>query len=180
MALSNKLPAFKYHPDPIKTKAFETDKTVICDCCEKETNIYYSLPCYSCTDIDFLCPECIKDGKANKKFDCEFQDRDNCDSVRDEEKLNELCYRTPGFCASQDPYWLAHCDDYCAFVDYVDWSDIKRMNIEAEIKEDIAANSGLLGYSLAEIKEYLENKTLQGYLFRCLVCGKSRLYVDCD
>ena len=45
--MKKELPFFKYHPNPLKTGTFETDKTVICDCCGKETDIYYSCLLYT-------------------------------------------------------------------------------------------------------------------------------------
>lgn len=55
--MKKELPFFKYHPNPLKTGTFETDKTVICDCCGKETDIYYSGSFYSVEDVEYLCPK---------------------------------------------------------------------------------------------------------------------------
>jgi hypothetical protein len=171
---------FKYHPDPIKTGAFKNDKTVVCDCCGKETDVYYTHPFYAVGDIEALCPACIQSGAASEKYDGgEFQDSGNCDEVSDDDKLAELCERTPGYCGWQQEYWLAHCDDYCAFVGYVGWKEIVEMGLEAEIETDLEEEDSH-GFDAAEIKKYLTNEGhMQGYLFRCLHCGKHRLYADC-
>lgn len=66
------VPKFKYHLDPIKTEVFKTGKTVVCDCCGKKTDVYYDGIVLSEEDVEYLCPECIKSGKAHEKFDCEF------------------------------------------------------------------------------------------------------------
>ena len=172
------LPVFKYHPDPIKTGAFQTDKIVTCECCDKETSVYYSGPFYSVDEVECLCPECIKNGKASDKFDGTFQDESSCDGISDNEKLNELCTRTPGYSGWQQEYWLAHCDDFCAFIDYVGWREIEQMGIAIEIEEDILSNGE---YPISMVKEHLSvNGRLQGYLFRCLNCNKHRLHIDCD
>ena len=171
------LPIFKYHPEPIKTGAFKTDKIVICECCGKKTAVYYSAPFFAIEEIEFLCPECIKTGKANAKFDGTFQDDCACDEVGDKEKLNELCTRTPGYCGYQQEYWPAHCDDYCAFIGYVGWDEISQIGIEAEITTDLTEK----GYPISTIAEHLKiGGSMQGYLFRCLVCNKYRLHIDCD
>ena len=172
------IPKFKYHPEPIKTGAFNIDDVVVCDCCEKETTVYYSNPFFSIDEIEFLCPDCIKSGNASKKFDGAFQDSCSCDNVNDEEKLNELCTRTPGYKGWQQEYWLAHCDDFCAFIGYVGWNEILQMGIEKEIEEDLSTNND---FSIADIKKHLKNSgSMQGYLFRCLLCGRHRLHIDCD
>ena len=174
----HELPTFKYHPEPIKTRAFKTDKTVICDCCDSKIDVYYDGPFYSAEEVEFLCPNCIKSGKANEKFDGDFQDCASCDKVNDKEKLLELCYRTPGYTGWQQEYWLAHCDDYCAFIGYVGWDEIMQMGIETEIEDDLSANSE---YPIPTVKQYLKiDGGMQGYLFRCLVCGKHRLHIDSD
>ena len=206
------LPAFKYHPDPIKTGAFKSDEIVTCECCDTDTSVYYSGPFYAVEEIEFLCPECIKSGSASKKFEGTFQDESSCDDVGDNEKLNELCtiaksmrnsprpsrkcersyaflatggtdfelfrYKTPGYSGWQQKYWPAHCDDFCAFINYVGWNDIEHMGIVREVEEDISTNGE---YPISFVKEHLSvNGRLQGYLFRCLSCGKHRLHIDCD
>lgn len=169
---------FKYHPDPIKTGMFKTDKTVTCSCCENETNVYYQGPFYSEDDVDSLCPECIASGKAAEMFDGSFQDEDSIDDVDDESKIDELIHRTPGYSGWQQEYWLAHCDDFCAFVGYVGWKEILERGIEKEIGEDILKNGD---FELEQVKECLEaHGSMSGYLFQCLHCGKHRLWIDCD
>ena len=47
------LPAFRYHPDPLETGAFEESADgVACDCCGKTTHIFYAGPFYAVEDID--------------------------------------------------------------------------------------------------------------------------------
>lgn len=176
---ATEVPNFKYHPEPLKTGAFKNDKTVTCECCKKLTDTYYTSPFHSKKMIKFLCPRCISSGLAAKKFDGDFQDSASCEEVNDKEKLNELCCRTPGYIGWQQGYWLAHCNDFCAFVGYVGWNELKQMGIENEIEKDLEYNSH--GYDIDDIKECLLNEGfMQGYLFRCLHCGKYRLYVDCN
>lgn len=88
---------FKYHPEPLKTGAFKNDKAVNCDCCGKRTDIYYDGPFYTAQEVEYLCPKCIVDGSASKKYDGEFQDSANCDKVDSVKFKMELCQRTPGY-----------------------------------------------------------------------------------
>lgn len=168
---------FKYHVDPIKTKVIKTDKVVTCECCAKETPIYYDGSFYAVDEVEFLCPECISTGKASDKFKGEFQQ--SHDEVSDKNKIDALCYRTPGYISWQGEHWLAHCDDFCAFVDYVGWKEIAEMGLESEIEDDLTNESHR--FDIAVIKQNMKNDgDMQGYLFRCLICGKHRLYVDCS
>jgi len=183
-----RLPFFKYHPDPIETMAFDhdEDEAVICDCCDKATVVYYTEPFepLGSTMDDktlFLCPMCIKTGEASKKFKGKFQDPSLCEKVDDKAKLEELCYRTPGYLGYQPERWLAHCNDFCAFIDYIDdWEEIEELGIEAELAEDLIAYAKLYEVDVEYIKEYLvdEDGEFAGYLFRCLHCGKHRLHID--
>lgn len=186
---SSQLPYFKYHLDPIRTGSFKFDKKVKCDCCEKETTVYYTGPFYSIKDIDYLCPQCIANGAASEKFNGEFQDYLSLDNISEQEdinpsmlqedaKINELIHRTPGYSGWQQEIWLSHCNDYCAFVGYVGWDEIKDI---LDDFVDIESDCTELGLSMDELPNYLYNGgSCQGYLFQCLHCKKYRLHFDFD
>ena len=105
------LPAFRYHPNPLETGAFEESADgVVCDCCGKTTHIFYTAPFYAVEDIAYLCPECIANGEAARKYDGSFQDDFSVDDgVDDPEKLDEpilarplrRLLRLPGPCGCQ-------------------------------------------------------------------------------
>lgn len=171
--------SFKYHPDPLATGAFIKGEPCICDCCGKETEIWYESPFFSEDEVECLCPECIADGSAAEKFDGQFQDDFSVDEVSDEKKLDELIHRTPGYHGWQQEYWPAHCDDYCAFIGYVGWDDLVRLCIDKDIEESYGTQ--INGWDIEELKQSMRNGgSVQGYLFKCLHCGKYRLQIDCD
>ena len=175
----NMIPTFKYHPNPLATGAFIMGNPCTCECCGVETDIWYSTPFYSVDKVECLCPECIANGKAAQKYNGEFQDEYSVDEVTDPSKLDELIHRTPGYRGWQQEYWPAHCDDYCAFIAYVGWNDLVEMGIDKEIEETY--KDGVRGWPLEEVKQNMANEGgLQGYLFKCLHCGKNVLLVDCD
>ena len=168
--------SFKYHPDPLKTGAFMTDQTVVCECCGKQTDVYYTGPFYSTATGDYLCPECIASGAAASKFDGEFQDSESVDEVSDPSKLDELIRRTPGYHGWQQEYWLAHCDDYCAFLGYPDWNDIEKAGLAAEVEETYREDINDIDF--ADAVEHI--KVDSCYLFQCLHCGKHFVRIDFD
>ena len=52
------LPAFRYHPNPLETGAFEESADgVVCDCCGKTTHIFYTAPFYAVEDILHICAQ---------------------------------------------------------------------------------------------------------------------------
>ncbi len=175
------LPFFRYHPDPLETGAFSwTDSAVSCDCCGKSVQVYYDGPFYSVENINYLCPECISNGKAALKYDGEFQDEYSLeDGVDSEEKLDELIHRTPGYSGWQQEYWRTHCNDYCAFIGYVGYRELKHMKLVDEILEDPVLNQQ---YAEPEelLKTVVNGGSVQGYLFQCLHCKKHLLWMDYD
>lgn len=119
---------------------------------------------------------CIISGKAHDKFDCEFIE--DWEIVDDELKMEELRFKNPGIVTWQGEIWPAHCNDYCAFVDYVGWKEIVAMGIEKDVEENYMQNDE---FNIAQVKDSLiDGGDMQGYLFVCLHCGKHRLCVDSD
>jgi len=179
--MKKELPFFKYYPAPLKTGEFETDETVTCECCGKETDVYYTGPFYSVEDIEYLCPECIANGKASKKFDGDFVSL-YFGKVSDEEKIDELIHRTPSYCGWQQECWITHCDDFCAFIDYVGAKELEKMGVLEEVIKNGNPDDGneWSKEQIEIIKNMVNGGHVQGYLFRCLHCGKHFLYFDVD
>ncbi len=174
-------PKFRYHPDPVKTGAFlKSDSAVVCQCCNNPTDIYYSGPFYAEEEVDILCPACIANGEAAMKYDGEFQDEYSTDDdVDDDERLDELIHRTPGYHGWQQEYWRAHCGDYCAFLGHVGYKELEQMGIVDEVLDDDTIWKEWMKPETM-LRNMVDGGSVQGYLFRCLHCGKYRLWVDCD
>ena len=144
------LPKFRYHPDPLETGSFIEGEVKICPCCGKESNTYYVKSPYAVDDVDYLCPVCISNGEATKKYDADFiQDVDD-DFVPDKEKRDELFYRTPGYLSWQGEYWLYCCNDYCAYLGSVGTKELKEMGIAEEVFEEYNKRK-----EFNDIEEYL-------------------------
>ncbi len=173
--VDSRLPFFKYHPDPLRTGAF-SEYGGVCDCCGKVSDVIYEGPCYCVDDVEALCPDCIASGEAAKKFNLSFQDSGSTDDVSDENKLDELIYRTPGYSGWQQEYWRAHCDDYCAYLGPVGVIELKKYGIY----EEVLADETLTDHEREMISYMSNNGSVQGYLFKCLHCGTHLVHYDCD
>lgn len=171
--------SFKYHPNPIETGAFIRGDSKECNCCGKSTDIWYVSPFYTVADgINCICPECISNGLAAERFAGEFQDSSSVDKVSDNKRLDELIHRTPGYSGWQQEYWIAHCDDYCAFLGYVGWDDLIRLGIDKNVEASYC--NQINGWDIEYLKQHMKKDgNLQGYLFKCLHCNQYRLHVDC-
>lgn len=52
-------------------------------------------------------------------------------------RLHELFHRTPGYISWQGEYWLACCDDYCAYIETVGTKELEEMGIANEVFADM-------------------------------------------
>ena len=170
------LPHFRYYPEPLGTGAFEEGEEKTCPCCGKKSTVYYSILPYCIENVENLCPLCISNGEAARKYDATFVQDAEWKGDPDKEKDEELFCRTPGYISWQGEYWLSCCDDYCAYLGTVGTRELNAMDIADEVFEEYEARN-----EFEDVREYLvKDGSLCGYLFRCLHCGKYHLWVDAD
>ncbi len=163
---------FKYHPNVYDNDIIIKDKGV-CECCGNEVDEYCN-SMYCMEEVECICLECIANGEAAKKFDGEFVQ--DAEEVSDDTKREELFCRTPGYLSWQGEYWLACCDDYCAFIGDVGTKELEEMGIADEVFAEFEASGGF-GWARENL---CKAGSLAGYLFKCLHCGKFHLGVDAD
>lgn len=180
--MAYQLPSFKYQPNLVENEIFtesEDGKEVVCQCCGKKTKYYYELLMYSQENVDCLCPECIKSGEAAEKFQGDFIQAAEPISDPMGKKREELFKRTPGIVSWQGEYWLACCNDYCAFVGYVGVEELDKLGITDEVIDNYLKNDSWIEKDIL-LKGLSKKGWMSGYLYRCLHCGKYRLWVDVD
>src|SRR5512147_1560630 len=99
------LPGFRYHPDPLASgSVVASDKT--CRCCGKARGYIYAGPVYAEDELEeSICPWCIADGAANRKFDATFFDAEAVADEVPDAAMDEICERTPGYIAWQQGHW---------------------------------------------------------------------------
>ena len=171
---------FKYHPNVWSMDVFSKSvngETLTCQCCRKKTEHYLEMM-YCKEDIVCICPECVSSGKAAEKFNGTFIQDAELDKVNSLEKIDELMKRTPGYISWQGEHWLACCNDFCKYIGEVGIDDLKKMGIAEQVISDYERDNPDSYYE--DCMEYLGNGIMQGYLFKCLHCGKYRLWVDAD
>ena len=174
--LLKNLPHFLYHPDPLATGSFVEGEAKLCPSCGKESNVYYTLIPYCIEEIEHLCPTCIANGQAAKKFDAEFIQDAEWQGELDPEKNQLLFCQTPGYSSWQGEYWLSCCQDYCAYLGTVGTRELKDMGIAEQVLADYEARE-----EYKDVEDYLvKDGPICGYLFRCLHCQKYQIWVDAD
>lgn len=111
-----KLPDFQYHPDPLATGAVKAGGGV-CDCCSQARGFEYTASFYTAHDEDLtLCPWCIANGDAARKYEGVFSDDvPLIEAGLPASIVREVCERTPGYSSWQQEIWQSHCGDACEF-----------------------------------------------------------------
>lgn len=170
--MDEELPKFKYHPDPLATGSVVADPDAPCLSCNRIRGYVYEGPAYSEKFHHLkhcICPWCIADGSAAKKFGAEFTDVGMLDEVS-EAAVDELACRTPGFEAWQDARWMTCCDDAAAFLGRAGKAELKGKFAEA--RDAVEADWD------GDWKDLSADGQPTAYIFKCLHCGEFRTYVD--
>lgn len=178
--MNEALPAFRYHPDPVRSGSVG-EATVECVACGKPRTHVYVGPVYAEGEYSGkLCPWCIADGTAASKFDAEFTDvgwgvpPEISALVRD-----EVAHRTPGFQAWQQDHWLYHCGDACAFLGRIGRQELEDL---PNARDVLMHENDEFGWTENESKEFVDGLDADGdtaaYLFRCLACGTHLAFSD--
>ncbi|CNJ22051.1 hypothetical protein HB991_17330 [Yersinia mollaretii] len=107
------LPHFIYVSDEYAREIF-TKGTVKCDCCEKMSDYSYIGPIHMPGTADpILCPWCIHDGSAAKKYQASFNELYDGELAASIHTI--VREQTPGYCTWQDLSWATHCHDACVY-----------------------------------------------------------------
>lgn len=173
------LPEFKYLLDSSKSFKLNEDYT-ICECCGNVSKYIYNGMIWAEEDVEILCPECIKSGKASKKYDGEFNIVYNEDL--DKKKINEVSKRTPSINTWQDFEWIDCCNDLCQLYGILKWDEVVSMGIEKEILEAIHNNEDFseMGIELDELKSLTNDESINLIVFKCFHCNKFYVIFDFD
>ena len=175
------LPTFRYHPDPLGSGSVVASTTE-CRCCGQARGCIYAGPVYAEDDLDdALCPWCIADGRAHRKFDAEFVDSEAFDDGAPEAAVEEITRRTPGFSAWQSQRWPACCGDATAFIAPAGIAEIRAAHRELEtaLLSHIIYEMNISGGAATGMLQSLDrDKGPTAYLFRCLKCDRHHLHVD--
>jgi hypothetical protein len=176
------LPTFRYHPDPVASGSV-VESTVRCRCCGQSRGYAYAGPVYSEeTGLDdALCPWCLADGSASRRFDATFVDSEAFAEGVPAAAIAEIIERTPGYSAWQSERWPACCGDAAAFIGPAGITEIraKYPDLEGELMSYIVYQLEISGGAARRLLESLDrDRGPTGYVFRCLSCGRHLGHID--
>ena len=182
-------PQFKFCPNPLRTQSV-VESSVPCECCGKTGKYSYIagiLREIEEQEVKNLCLECISSGEAAKKFGGVFTEYSSIANRKSDKTITEeIMYRTPSFNSWQDQEWLSHCKTPCAYIGQVYIGDLIKMGIYKQVRTELAKTFYYkqMPMTIAEIDDLLINMTedssLEGHLFRCVLCGRYKLHIDID
>lgn len=175
------LPAFRFHPDPVRSGSV-APSAAKCRCCGQARGWIYQAAVYAEKNLEAaLCPWCIADGRAHRKFDATFVDSEalaegTADALRD-----EIVERTPGFDSYQSERWLSCCGEPAAFVGPMGIAEIRESyrELEGELMMHIVHEHGISGGAARTMLERLSrDESPTAFVFRCRTCTRPLAYVD--
>ena len=182
--MSEPLPTFRYHPEPLATGSIAPSEAV-CRCCERARGFIYTGPVNAEVELDdALCPWCIASGEAAARFGASFTDPDGVGNYGDwqaapEAVVLEVSERTPGFIGWQQERWWTHCDDAAEYL-----GRAGRAELTGHWAGALPAIRADIGFEGAEWEDYLAALDAEGspsaYVFRCRHCGQLGGYSDFD
>lgn len=174
------LPNFRYHPDPVSSGSV-VESAERCRCCGKNRGYVYAGPVYSEEELDdALCPWCIADGAAHRKFDATFVDWEAFGEDVPSGVVDEIAERTPGFNSWQGEQWPSCCGDAAAFVAPAGIQELRaRQEMEGSVVTYIVQEMGISGGAAMRLLNSLKkDKGPTVYVFQCLHCRRHLFHID--
>ena len=177
------LPKFKYYPNPLADGIVKEAPDTPCLGCNQIRGWVYTGPFYTEKNFildDSLCPWCIADGTAAKKFSATFNDAGTMDDITPA-IMEEIEQHTPGFNSWQQNEWLTCCSDAGAFLGMAGSTELHRDFPKAipVVKKHLREDYDLSG---DELEEFFDSLSKEGeptaYVFQCLHCQGYLAYVD--
>ncbi len=176
------IPEFDYISNDALNQIFNyNNKKQHCQCCGKVSEYLYGGPLYCEEDVERLCPECIKSGKAANDFKGTFVDIDEVKNV-DKTALEILSKKTPGYDSYQDVIWNYCCKVPSEFQGIFSWEEVTTIGIEQEVKNAILENQDFIFYDVKfeEFIEILDDEAAQLVVFKCKHCNKISVQIFFD
>jgi uncharacterized protein len=179
--VSEPLPVFRYHPDPVRTGNV-VPREVACGVCGRHRDHAYIGP-YASPDMHFenddqLCPWCIADGSAALTWKASFVApaylSDQAQEAMAPERLAELEERTPAFLCLQQERWLDHHGEAGEYLGEIGAQEYARLSPAAQVAVRAAAGDDPDAEPAPTDRVLRLRADGDGpavYLFRCLHCG---------
>jgi len=166
------LPTFRFHPDPLRSGSVVA-KAVTCRACDQRRDHVYTGPVFGEHDLDeALCPWCIADGTANRRFGAFFHDLAFASEVAPDVAI-EIEERTPGFDTWNPIDWPVCCDLPMAYLETAGIAEVRARHrtLEGDLMSSIVHELRLSGGTARAYLESLRRDASPSvHVFHCLSC----------
>ena len=175
--MTDDLPFFRYHPDPLATGSIQQSDSV-CECCGLARGFVNTCNFYSTSEEQIFCPWCISTGLAAKKFDGIFcDDYSLINAGLPTSIIEEVTQRTPGFNSWQSEAWLTCCGDACEFYGDAPVDEVKNLS-----DPQLVQMQKITALSIDRLRtmaaNYIPASSPAFYKWKCRVCGNLKYFVD--
>lgn len=175
------LPHFRFHPDPVASgSVIASDKK--CRCCGRKRGWLYIGPVYTEKDLhEGLCPWCVADGSAHKKYGATFIDSEAFVADVPTAILDEICQRTPGFATFQQERWPVCCGEPGTFLTPAGITEIRQYYgaMEGDLMGYIVHELRISGGAARRMLESVHrDQSPTAFVFQCKKCERHFGYVD--
>ncbi|HWD27577.1 MAG TPA: CbrC family protein [Rhizomicrobium sp.] len=175
------LPVFPYHPDPLASGSIRPSGAD-CQCCGQARGYIYASSPYCEAELeDAICPWCIADGSAWRRFRAVFTDDTLMPRGLPASVVAEITQRTPGFSGWQQEHWLGCCDDAAVFVAPAGFDEIEARHPHAKpaLIDYMKTQLGLNEDGAAALYRSLhKDRGPTAYIFQCRHCTNQPAYID--
>ena len=175
---------FKYNPVARECGSIEKRHKwfpIKCECCGNKVLEYVDgLFFVDRKPVGVFCLDCIATGRVAREFNGSFIFNYEKGIVKDKMKIDELTKRTPGYHAYSGMFWLACCEDFCEYLGETTPEFLDELGIFDEVVDEcdsefLVNENGVLDKET--IRDSMGDFVI-AHLFRCLHCGKYRLYIE--
>lgn len=178
--MTEPLPAFRFHPDPVHSGSVERSPAT-CRVCARARGFVYTGPTYGDVDLTgAACPWCIADGSAHARFGVTFHELELPADAAPAD-VDELEQRTPGFATFNPFVWPVCCGAPAAYVEPAGIAEIRARHRELEgaLMGTIVHELGVSGGAAHRLLESLSRDAEPcAHVFACGACGTRFARVD--
>ncbi|MFC9293951.1 CbrC family protein [Streptomyces sp. NPDC057011] len=156
--MTEPLPEFPYHPDPLATGSVAAADAA-CACCGRDRGYLYVGPVYAVEEpAGRICPWCIADGNAAARYEAHF---------------------SGGAAGDDAPMEVLQGGDGAAFLGR---AGARELEAHPDAVEFLRSEVSDLGWQPEQVEQYLADLDKDGqptaYLFQCRVCAVHLAYSD--
>ena len=180
--MSTPLPHFRFHPDPLQSGCI-TDADLVCGVCDRARGYIYAGNCYVEEEFEGdVCPWCIADGSAHRRFGMTFHEF-TLKPGTDLAIVDEIEERTPGLASFHPVEWPWCCGLPMAYLEPAGHEQIvaRHATLATTLVPQLATDHGISREQAQALFDSLQrDESPCAHVFRCLTCATLRAQIDVE